>query len=70
MISKGTAGDLLDIHSSDKVYILAEVQHSSQTGFQIDTSTETQIIYWDPNHVVESSNGLWRSPATTLGRCF
>ena len=57
MISKGTAGDLLDIHSSDKVYILAEVQHSSQTGFQIDTSTETQIIYWDPNHVVESSNG-------------
>ena len=66
MISKGTAGDLLDIHSSDKVYILAEVQHSSQTRFQINTSTETQIIYWDPNHVVESSNGLWRSPATTL----
>ena len=66
MISKGTAGDLLDIHSSDMVYILAEVQHSSQTGFQINTSTETQIIYWDPNHVVESSNGLWRSPATTL----
>ena len=66
MISKGTAGDLLNIHSSDKVYILAEVQHSSQTRFQINTSTETQIIYWDPNHVVESSNGLWRSPATTL----
>ena len=62
MNESGTAGDLAKLHSSDNVYFIDEAKNIEGTQFNSQTST----ISWDPNHLMETTDGKLLSPATTL----
>ena len=66
MIFRGTAGNLLRLCLSDRDYYIYEVNHTKMTHFSYNPASETQAIFWDPYHIVENHDGVWRSPATTL----
>ena len=64
MIFRGTAGNLLRLHLSDRDYYIYEAFKSSDTRFGVKEGI--QAIFWDPYHIVENHDGVWRSTATTL----
>ena len=64
MIFRGTAGNLLRLHLSDRDYYIYEAFKSDDTRFEVKEGI--QAIFWDPYHIVENHDGVWRSPATTL----
>ena len=58
----GTAGDIAKLQSSNNIYYIDEA--TSIEGTQFDPNTGT--ISWDPNHLVETTDGKLLSPATVL----
>ena len=63
MNSKGTAGDLAKLEASKVVYYITEASCLEDTHFEMG---KVNIISWDPNHLLETTNNLWLSPATAL----
>ena len=62
MNSKGTAGDIAKLHASPLIYYIAETNVLLGNVFSPEHST----IYWNPNNILETSDGKWISPATAL----
>ncbi len=63
MNSRGTAGAISELESSDNIYYISEISNVKYTSF----SHVDRTIYWDPNHLVETDLYIWISPATILG---
>ena len=61
MNSRGTAGDLAELERSETVFYIAEAASIMDM-----TITRRNYILWDPNHIMETTNHLWLSPATGL----
>ena len=58
----GTAGDIAKLHGSDNIYYIDEATNIEGTQF----NSQTRTISWDPNHLMETTDGKLISPATTL----
>ncbi|MDE6871955.1 MAG: type III secretion system effector protein [Bacteroidales bacterium] len=65
MNSKGTSGDIAKLHASEKVYYIAEAESTGGNRFVAD-SKGAKTIYWDPNHIMETGEGMQISPTTIL----
>ena len=63
MNEKGTAGDLATLEASDFTYFIAEAK--IEEGWN-RFSKKSSTIYWDPDHIAESDEKIWISPATIL----
>ena len=62
MNTKGTAGDIVKLEASQKIYYIGPPEKKSRSSFIRSTRT----IYWDPNYILETNEGLRISPATIL----
>ena len=63
MNSKGTAGNLAKLESSEIVYYIKETSSIKDVMFSIKNNN---TIYWDPNHLAKTDSEMWLSPATML----
>ena len=64
MNSKGTAGDLAKLHSSETIYYIGEINKGQKHWNHFNPNNQT--IRWDPNTLFVSNDGIYVSPATTL----
>ena len=64
MNSKGTSGDIAQLHSSDTIYYIEETGVGKDRWNHFNPDTRT--ILWDPNTIYESPANILVSPATTL----
>jgi len=64
MNSKGTAGDLAKLHSSETIYYIGEINKGQKHWNHFNPNNQT--ILWDPNTLFVSNDGIYVSPATTL----
>ena len=61
MNSRGTAGNLAILESSPFVYTISEASNGNN-----HFTRSTKTIYWDYQHLFETSSSIWISPATAL----
>ena len=68
MNSKGTSGDLAELHESDVVYYIAEIplENMSLGENKSVFNYKENYIYWDYSHYAQTSSYILLSPATVL----
>ena len=68
MNSKGTSGDLAELHESDVIYYIAEIplENMSLGENKSVFNYKENYIYWDYSHYAQTSSYILLSPATVL----